>query len=272
FPAGLYIVGGTITVSKPLTLLGYGATLSSSVGGITILRITSGDVNVLGLTVAGPGGSYIANSIGIATIGSSPDAVGDVATAATLRGVVWGILILGVSRADANVLGLTVAGPGGSHIANSSGIAIIGSSADAVGDVATAGTRDSEPEDVDVARGDAQDRDAADAGRQRRPVAEDRQRLVDGDGSTDDVEPGRDQDCAAGGRVVDRRLDGRCAVGDAVAHGAEVGDVDHDLALAHESGVDGLLDRLGECAHLIRSVRRIEGFGVRQAEQRRRRH
>src|SRR5690606_2129146 len=70
-PAGLYVVGGTVTVNKPLTILGYGATLSTSVGGITILRITSGDVNVLGLTVAGPGGSYIANSIGIAILGSS---------------------------------------------------------------------------------------------------------------------------------------------------------------------------------------------------------
>ena len=70
-PAGLYVVGGTVTVNKPLTILGYGATLSTSVGGITILRITSGDVNVLGLTVAGPGGSYVANSIGIAILGSS---------------------------------------------------------------------------------------------------------------------------------------------------------------------------------------------------------
>ena len=70
-PAGLYIVGNSITINKPLTLLAYGATIATAVGGITVLRIISGDVAVLGLTVAGPGGSYVANSIGIAILGSS---------------------------------------------------------------------------------------------------------------------------------------------------------------------------------------------------------
>ena len=71
FPPGNYVSNSQININKPLTILGYGATLSTTSTNIAQLNVTASDVTILGLRIVGAGGSYVSGSHGIKAVGSS---------------------------------------------------------------------------------------------------------------------------------------------------------------------------------------------------------
>lgn len=71
FPPGNYVSNSQININKPLTILGYGATLSTTSTNIAQLNVTASDVTILGLKIVGVGGSYVSGSHGIKAVGSS---------------------------------------------------------------------------------------------------------------------------------------------------------------------------------------------------------